>query len=221
MNRYPLLAVSMVLLIVGCAGKATRPPVTEVTRIPETGNWFCQLGAEGQGWQCVQDPELAEDPRPERLPDPPAEPESAPTDLPVRAEPPSADPQPESDVEDIGSRELPDFARLAYRPPQPVSLMELPKRFYAVQVLAAASRDELERFTRRHQLEGLSSARVERDGELYYVLLLGVYETLETARTVIAGLPPPLAALAPWVRPVGSLQAAMARADALAQSAPP
>jgi DamX protein len=108
--------------------------------------------------------------------------------------------------------------RLAYRPPEAVPLTELPRDFYAVQLIAMNTREELEAFVQRHGIEGVSAARVERDDALYYVLLLGIYETLDKARRAVADLPGPFRDTTPWIRPLGSLQSAMARADTLAGS---
>lgn len=238
------------LLVGGCAGQARRPPPTEVTRIPDRGDWFCQLDASGQGWQCVQDPDLAENPQPERFPEPapqqpelslPGAPDAAapgpderalapesselPPTAPQRAaapqrpagEQPAAAAEPASAPAPPADRR-PDSARLAYQPAQPVALADLPGTFYAVQVLAMNTRAQLDAFVRRHDISGLSSARVERNGAVYYVLLLGIYETLERARQAAAGLPPALAGVDPWIRSVSSLQAAMRRAEALTRS---
>jgi septal ring-binding cell division protein DamX len=179
----------------------------------------------------VQDPELAKDPVPDRLPEPrpsqePAratspleEPEPAPPaespPVPDEPAPPVAAP---TEVAQADSR--PEYARLAYQPPEPVPLTELPREFYAVQVLAMPSRDALDAFVQRHGIQDVTAARVERDGELYYVLLLGIYETAEIARRAAAALPQPFDHTMPWIRPLGSLQAAMMRANALAESAP-
>lgn len=212
------VCIAVGLLVAGCAGQAVRPPTTEVTRIPEQGGWFCQLGRSGQGWECVQDPQLAKDPVPDRLPTSPAEPPApSPEPAPVplepdgATEPPIPEPQPQPTPEPQPPIEPPA--------PEPQSLMQLPRDFYAVQMLAMTSREELDDFTARHDLAGLQAARVERDGTLYYVLLLGVYPSLEQARDALADLPRGLSGVEPWIRPVGSLQAAMARADALVSSA--
>jgi septal ring-binding cell division protein DamX len=238
--------IAVGLLVAGCAGQAERPPVTEVTRIPEQGDWFCQLSQSGEGWTCVRDAELAEDPVPERLPQPAAplpsaterfpdrEPEAPPADA---GDVPSSEPAAPSpqqvyvpgsaaDAQATGpapaaapAEALPEYVRLAYRPAEPTPLAQLPREFYAVQVLATNTRQALEAFVERHGIAGVSAARVERDGELYYVLLLGVYESLDIARRAVAELPRPFQDHTPWIRPLGSLQSAMARADALGASA--
>ena len=237
------LAIS--LLVAGCTGQATRPPVNEVTRIPAQGGWFCQQSPEGTGWACVQDPELAENPVPERLPEatasspePEAEPPAPEPPAPEPVEPkPAAEPAPGPELEPApapqpapGPEAEPvlepppltaaraDAAEAAGSQRQGVPLMDLPGNFYAVQLIAMNSREELESFVRRHDLGGTSAAQVERDGHLYYVLLLGVFETVEDAKRAIDELPPPFSEISPWIRPLRSLKAAMVRAQALRES---
>ncbi|MEZ5559074.1 MAG: SPOR domain-containing protein [Pseudomonadales bacterium] len=108
--------------------------------------------------------------------------------------------------------------RLAYQPPQPLALTDLPGDFYAVQLLAMSSKEALERFVAGQSLQGLSAARVVRDGRFFYVLLLGIYETRERAQQASRDLPPPFDRSEPWVRRLSSLQDAMRAADALAGS---
>jgi septal ring-binding cell division protein DamX len=212
--------VAVGLLVGGCAGQSARPPTTEVTRIPEQGDWFCQLSPSGEGWHCVQDPKLAKQPVPQRLPEPAAPPEAAPEPLPLPEPepPPQRREEPPAPLEQTDTAR-PEYVRLAYQPPEAVPLTQLPREFYAAQVLAMSTREALEAFVQRHGIEGASAARVERDGEIYYVLLLGIYETAEIARRAVTDLPRPFHDIEPWIRPLGALQSAMARADALAGSA--
>ena len=96
------------------------------------------------------------------------------------------------------------------------NILDLPADHYAVQLLAMASAAQLQNFIAKHQLPSTITARVERNGGLYYVLLLGVYDTLEGARQASLDLPAPLDTSEPWIRPLGSLQNAIARGNALA-----
>lgn len=114
--------------------------------------------------------------------------------------------------------DLPAHVRLAYQPPQPTLLQDLPGELYTVQLLAMSNKATLEAYVRDHGLKGLSAARIENEGDLYYVLLLGVYESEALARQAAEDLPPPLDEASPWIRPLGSLQEAMRRADELAGS---
>lgn len=240
--------VIVALLVAACSGKAPRPSTTEITRKPDHGDWFCQMDESGRGWQCVQDPKLATNPAPERLP--PAAPSSPATpatesgkptipqadpgagEAPPSPAPKQGDPTPaattaqetapapptlpaaDDGVDAQGS--VPDYVRLAYKPEQSLAIADMPRDYYALQVLAMPTRRALDAFVTRHGISGASAARVERDGALYYVLLLGIYENSDLARQAATNLPPPFTEVEAWVRPVGSLQAAMARADALA-----
>lgn len=114
------------------------------------------------------------------------------------------------------SAKLPEWQRLAYRPAVPVALRVLPAHFYAVQIVAMSSKEGLEIFSKEHLLSGASAVRVESDGEFYYVLLLGIYETLAGAKAAAASRPDSLMIIEPWIRMLGSLQDAVVRADKLA-----
>ena len=116
---------------------------------------------------------------------------------------------------DTSSGTLPNYKQLAYQPPAPVSLLELPPDYFAVQLTAMSSAAQLEQFFRETELEGLSAAQVERDGELFYILLLGIYESFSRAEQAATDLPPPLDGFDPWIRRLGTLQAAMIRAEQL------
>ncbi len=249
------------VLVAGCAGQATRPPANDATSIPEQRGWFCQPSASGQGWQCVQNAELAENPKPTRPPPQPRTSQSAPAPAdgsppapasspeplspperlsppepaasvqptagpvtPPEAGAPGPAPAPDADAasgsagdgQPLAAESMPDYVRLAYQPDKPEPLTDLPGSFYALQVLAMPSRSSLEAFTRRHGISNASGARVERNGELYYVLVLGVYETRAIARKAAAHLPPPFTNTQPWIRSLASLQAAIKRGDMLA-----
>ena len=242
-----LLALVVGVLVTACSGTPSRPVSTAATT-PENGKWFCQMAPSGESWDCVQDPRLAERPQPTRLPEPaPAEPPPEPTLIPEDAtlplgegepqatpgpptppvEPPLPDePSPTGAVETparaavppaAAASDLPEYARLAYQPPQPVPLTELPGDFYAVQLIAMPSKETLEAFASRERLRSVSAVRVESNGELYFVLLLGIYESYAIARQAVAAIPP-VEGAEPWIRPLGSLQAAMARADRMTGS---
>jgi septal ring-binding cell division protein DamX len=243
------VGIAVGVLVSACAGSRPELPDTAAARVPQQGNWFCQMSASGQGWDCVQDRELAGNPRPDRLPapSPPPEPMTPPDPAPLptgspmdqpaappqfdrddapppgsdavppEPAPPAASGRPAADASPANlADEVPEHVRLAYRPDGPVALTDLPEDFYAVQLLAMSSKEALESFVAREQISGMSAARVERNGELYFVLLLGIYESADIAREAVASLPPEIGGAEPWVRPLGSLQSAMLRADSLA-----
>jgi septal ring-binding cell division protein DamX len=111
------------------------------------------------------------------------------------------------------SAKQPDWQRFAYHPAVPVALGVLPAHFYAVQIVAMSSSEGLESFSNEHGLSGVPTVRVEADGKLYYVLLLGIYETLADASAAVASRPESLMTMQPWIRKLGSLQEGIARAE--------
>ena len=114
--------------------------------------------------------------------------------------------------------DLPDYQRLAYQPDHPMRLIDLPADYYAVQIVALSSKQALESYVKDRNLIGMSAARIEREGKLYYVLLLGIYQDRETAELAAADRPEPLKDIEPWIRRLGSLQASMLRANKIAGS---
>jgi septal ring-binding cell division protein DamX len=234
MKALPLIAVG--LLVTACSGQGQRPAASSANP-PETGKWFCQMNPSGASWECVEDPQLARNPKPTRIPQPatPAtqQPESSvwEDDQPAleseRApDPPAPDGQsPRGATNSSTSQpapmtdDLPEYVRLAHQPAASIPLTELPGTFYAVQLIALPSQAALDDFVSRHGIRGTAAARVESGGSLYYVLLLGVYESMELAERAIAAMPN-VPGAQPWIRPLGSLQSAMLRADSLAGSVP-
>lgn len=113
----------------------------------------------------------------------------------------------------------PKHVRLAYRPERPTPLLDVPGTFWTVQLVAVSTKEALEAYARAHQLRGMSAARIAHKGELYYALLLGVYESREIATEATTDLPAPLDDLGVWVRSLGSLQEAILEGNSLAGSA--
>ncbi len=112
------------------------------------------------------------------------------------------------------ARPLPDYVRLAYQPTEPVSILELPSHFYAVQLAALSSAEEIRAFIAKHKLNNLTAAKVAINGKLRYVLILGIYENREKAELAAAGQKPaPLASFTPWIRKLSNLQKAMYEAN--------
>ena len=173
--------------------------------------WFCEMAKDG-GWHCVQDPSLVANPRPSRFPERVAQPAI------VEQRSPSAAPIPGAPLASQTAQEpLPAllYQQLAYQPEDPVALIDLPESFYVIQLVALRSEAELEAFVTDHGLPLLSGALVEKDGDLWFVLLAGVYEDLDTAQRALVSLPENLMAMNPWLRPMASLRKAMLRAKDL------
>jgi septal ring-binding cell division protein DamX len=220
-------------------------PVSTVKQ--ERRYWYCQPNETWDDWDCVQDPRQAMKPvsRPPRkqtpvepvpitgvpsidTPDPlgPDEPqvaavrtqaEVARDEVQAPAYEPLPGPAP-SLVPGTQSTGRPDWQRLAYPLSASVTLNQLPAHFYAVQIVAMSSSEALEVLAKEHRQSGLLATRVEANGELYYVLLLGIYETFRDAESAIASRPGSMMYQEPWIRKLGSLQNAVARADVLAET---
>jgi len=116
-------------------------------------------------------------------------------------------------------RQEPAYARFAYRPAEPVRIIDLPADFYAAQLLAVSTKAQIEDFVVAKDLYNMSAARIEREGQILYVLLLGVYESKDLALQAVAHMPEEVRDLKPWVRPVDGLQDSMTRADRLTATA--
>ena len=96
-------------------------------------------------------------------------------------------------------------------------LLDLPKSFWAVQLIALSNKDALEKYANTSSLVGLSGARVASNGKLLYVLLLGIFESKDLAIQAIASLPDnETMKPAPWIRSLDSLHKAMISGDYLA-----
>lgn len=196
---------------------------------PKEAPWFCELAENETDWQCVQNAAAADAPKPARLPrrqmpdvlsaapsrrspsEPRIDPASstpaiASADEPRQPNQPAARPALAEDV--------PLHVALAYRPGKAQRLIELPGEFWAVQLAAFGSPEQLSEYAARHQLRGMSAARIARNNQLFYVLLLGVYETRENAERASATVPEALN-IKPWIRSLASLQRAMRAGEML------
>ena len=119
------------------------------------------------------------------------------------------------------SADRPKHVRLSYKPEKPMSILELPGDFWAVQLVALSSPEAVEEYVERHQMRGMSAARIWDGSQLFYVLLLGIYETRAVAEEAVTDLPPPFNLHTPWIRPLASLQRAMVAADEIAGDSNP
>jgi len=111
------------------------------------------------------------------------------------------------------SKKEPKHVALSYRPDKPTALLDLPSDFWAVQLVAVSSKEALEKWARDNKVIGMSAARIWNGQQMFYILLLGIYETRENAEEAIESLQTPFGDQKPWVRSLGSLQAAMIEAD--------
>ena len=177
-------------------------------------NWLCEA-ATGDGWECRQAPAGAARsvrpavaaptpatpaPRPPQPPAPPPPAQRPPLEAPVpAAEASSAEPEP------------PPAATPAQLPAD--ALAGVPATHYAIQLIALNSASALREFVAERQLSGTTQVRVESDGRVLFALLAGTYPTREAAARAMVEMGPEALALNPWLRTVGDLRAAIARAD--------
>ena len=210
---------ALLLFVAACRGPA---PADVVGSNAGGGrDWYCEPGSEG-GWRCAANDGAAQRSVAEVAPTPPppqdssmrganpaegsSERESVPSPEPQPAPPVPAQPQQRSTP-----AELPLYRQLAHSLDD-TPLLDLPASYYALQLFAAGTREGAEAVAVRSGLRGMAGARVERDGEVFHVLLVGVYASKERAEQALASLPASVRAMNPWVRRLGGLQEAMRRA---------
>ena len=215
------------LLVVGCNGNAPQqntakePSQASEDSQANVTSWHCEQGL--QTWSCtrrtIADIQQREAQRkrkkfdwsqpqstsPDQTGDPSGESDSVEVAV---VESPAKDPTPASDN---GTSE----AVAPYPPETPVSLIDLPSDYWAVQLIALSTQSELKAFMAELDLDELTGAMIEVNGRTYYVALLGVYETRAIAERAARNRPAALKGLEPYIRTMASLQSAMSRANAL------
>ena len=188
--------------------------------------WFCQTDESGEEWECVQDDDLARSPVPERLPaaaqQAAVESTPAPGELPTIEEELSDLTAPlevrEGTIAEQAATPVADSAVAEPAGDLPaMDILELPEDFYAVQLLAMPNAEMLDSFIEKNNLQEMMAVRLARGTNLYYVLILGIYETAEIADKASSNLPATLEGIQPWIRKMGSLQRAIMRGDKLVQ----
>ena len=88
------------------------------------------------------------------------------------------------------------------------SIGSQPAGHYAVQVVASSNMENLKAFAGRHQISDELVAETSVDGKTWFVLLQGVYPTMDEAKAALEQVGDSLET-SPWIRSIGSLQAAM------------
>ena len=95
--------------------------------------------------------------------------------------------------------------------PMPVavggSLVQQPANYFAVQVVASSSMQQLNDFATANQLSTDWIAETSVNGKVWYVLMLGVYPSKAEAEQALAGVQG--LETQPWIRTVGSVQSVM------------
>ncbi|MDE0442979.1 MAG: SPOR domain-containing protein [Gammaproteobacteria bacterium] len=212
--RRIVTLVPLAVMLAGCANTTSTADSKAEWLVDDRArgvDWFCEPAEDG-GWDCVRDPARLANPRPVRLPKPLFA-------NPAAVIPPVPGPTPASPVEPPprDPSALPLYQALSFQPERPTALADLPGTFFVIQVIALSTREDLEQYIADNDLPVMSGAVVERDGELFYALLAGIYADRETAERATRSLPEKLSAHGPWIRSMESLQAAMARAEQLAE----
>jgi septal ring-binding cell division protein DamX len=83
-----------------------------------------------------------------------------------------------------------------------------PAEYFAVQVVASSNMENLQAFVNLHHFSAEWIAETSVDGKTWFVLLQGVYATMDEASMALQQVSVNLDT-SPWVRSVGSLQAVM------------
>jgi septal ring-binding cell division protein DamX len=89
------------------------------------------------------------------------------------------------------------------------SISSQPAGHYAVQVCASSSMENLMAFAKNNQLSDEWTAETSVDGKIWFVLLQGIYPTMDEAKAAMVHVE--TLETSPWVRSVGSLQAVIAQ----------
>lgn len=211
-KRGCALLCALLLMLGGC--QQSPPEPAPMTRALPADTWFCAPDPESgeTPWKCIETTPI-EAARQARSTPPAEPPRAAPS-----AQPASRPERDSAQSEDTPARAAtpPDAPKAETEPAEAprVRIEDLPPDYYTIQLVAVSDRERLQKFAEMHDLWGLTAARVKTDRGLYYVLLWGVYETREQARAYLQKLPPTLDPDKVWIRPLGSLQAAMRAAEA-------
>ena len=185
MKFRSVLALAFATITLVAACRSPTPADVLGTRTTPGGDWYCDASDTGE-WACVKESERAVDqaPRQTRSTSPSPVRSASPGNLPVEA------------------------------PSRASALAALPGHFYAVQLIALESQAAVAEFGLEIGVSGTMQVRIENDGKLWHLLLLGTYAERAAAERAVASLPEDLQALSPWLRLLGPLQEAMRRADA-------
>jgi|GEM_PF-1758706 len=153
--------------------------------------------------------EPAPEPELEPAPEPEPEPESEP-------EPAPEDPAPEEEVSELEPDEPVDAEAAEQSPVQQwldeahTWVREQPDGHYTIQVLAAGSPDTVLQYMRQHDLDEQGHlVRTQRQGNDWYLVLVGSHADRDAARDAIEDLPDAVRAAGPWVRSIESVAESM------------
>jgi len=115
------------------------------------------------------------------------------------------------DNEFVVEEPLPEPEPMMVEEPEPVmsggGLAAQPAGNYAVQVVASSSMEQLRFFANQYQLSDEWVAETTVNGKVWYILMLGVYETKAEAEQALVNVQD--LETQPWIRTIGSVQAVM------------
>ena len=210
-NQLLLISLTTTLLL-GCSSTASKtevPPNKEANS--ELKSWFCEGALENasKDWDCAQ---LTKQEIAQRK----AEHEHEKEKEKERANAESASGHQVAKTKSTTARQFlaidaktPLYISLAYKPKTPTSLLALPETFWAIQIMALPNQDDLNDFVVDKQLIGVAGAKIASNGKLFYVLLLGVYESKSIAKEAWESRPQSIRGLKPFYRSLSSLQKAI------------
>jgi len=227
--RKLLVVLLATVVVAGCSNSKFRRTPTQAKDTP----WFCQMDETRSDWECVQDEVLAKNPKPERLPNDPMEkpvrpapvtaaspatgsagrtPELTATAAPATAEGEeltvAAHASAGMDAEDAPVAETRDDSVAA-------RLLAMSPERFAVQLIALDSAELAERFIEENALQDAMVVQLARQKDFYYVVIFGIYDSFEEAQAAFEANPGSLAGIKPWIRSLGSLQAAIRQVNIL------
>jgi hypothetical protein len=194
-------------------------------------NWFCYGKVRGAAWDCQHQPDASKimatvDPAtikpiifdpvailpvadnqvaPSQVPEPQPEQQE------IAAATSIAPEQASEPVSDVSATINPDLPSLVGGSE---TLLSQPENFYTVQIIALRSEEHVLQYARLNGMQYPLYTRITNDDGPWYVLLLGVYPDVNTARQAMTDwLRAKNLKVNPWVRQLGALQASIRRAQ--------
>ncbi len=240
--KIQILLISLATaLLLGCSSTGSKPSASSNSQTQsEPKSWFCEgqsesalegkLKVASKEWDCSQltKQEIAH--RTTKHEQPKAEvkkekKEKAVGQLAASKEPGMVESNRDNQATDIPNTEAkqfltidaktPLYISLAHKAAKPTSLLDLPETFWAIQIMALQDQNALNSFVSDNELIGVFAAKIESEGTLFYVLLLGVYESRFVAEEAWESRPQSIRALNPYFRDLASLQNAMLKGENL------
>ena len=195
-----------------CSGAECGRTRTESTSLSTSTETYHCYGTLDRSWQCSDDADeskiiaiipTGDDPSEalvRTVTAPVVEPVATPLPLPVSAEiQDTADPAPE-----IIER---DTRTVFIESDRTAAILAAEETAFTVQFIALQQLDQLFGYARKIGLENAQYTRVEKDGDQWYVLLLGIYPDFETAETALLQWSSTRDLQAePWIRNLAPLQ---------------